>query len=143
MGAVLIVRTQAIQAHGLFDEQFALYSEEVEWQRRLSAGQRGVVAYCAEAVVTHYEGQSSQQIPTQRRIWFFQSRLREAWLAYGRGVAVVVQWGLLLQFSVEWLGAAAKWVLGHRRVLRQTQMQATAALLGGIWGWRPAVAKIW
>ncbi len=143
VGAVLVVRTAAIQLHGVFDEQFALYSEEVEWQRRLCAGKRGAVVYCADAVVTHYEGQSSQQIPTQRRIWFFQSRLRDAWLAYGRSVAEGVRWGLLVQFGMEWLSAAAKWVLGHRRALRLNQMQATAALLAGIWEWHPTAAVIW
>ena len=37
IGAVLLLRWEAVQAVGLFDERFFLYSEETDWQRRASA----------------------------------------------------------------------------------------------------------
>jgi GT2 family glycosyltransferase len=39
IGAVLLLRREAIDAVGLFDERFFLYAEEADWQRR--AGERG------------------------------------------------------------------------------------------------------
>ncbi|MFM7678224.1 MAG: glycosyltransferase family 2 protein [Roseiflexaceae bacterium] len=143
VGAVLMVRSATVRMHGLFDAGFALYSEEIEWQRRLAAGQAQRIAYVAEACVTHYEGQSSQQIPAQRLVWFFQSRLREATAAYGAGTARIVRYGLLVQYGAEWILEASKWVLGHKRALRHARMQGYAQLLGALWQWRMTPAQIW
>lgn len=143
VGAVLVVRTAVVQQRGLFDAGFALYSEEIEWQRRLTNGQRDGMAYVADALVMHYEGQSSQQIPAQRLIWFFQSRLREATLAHGVVTAAVVRGGLLMQYVGEWVLEAGKWLVGHKRLLRQERMHGYARLLGEIWRWRMTPAQIW
>lgn len=143
VGAVLVVRTTAVQAHGLFDAGFALYSEEIEWQRRLCGGQTNGMAYVADAHVTHYEGQSSQQIPAQRLIWFVESRLREATLAHGAGIATLVRVGLWLQYAGEWAIEACKWALGHKRTLRYARMHAYARVLGALWRWRMTPAQIW
>lgn len=143
VGAVLVMRTATVQQHGLFDAGFALYSEEIEWQRRLTQGQPARMAYVAEAVVTHYEGQSSQQIPAQRLIWFYQSRLRDATLAYGAGIATVVRWGVLVQYVGEWLLETGKWVLGHKRALRLERMHSYARVVQAIWQWRMTPAQIW
>ena len=143
VGAVLLVRRDDVRTHGLFDAGFALYSEEIEWQRRLTQGRANQMAYVAEAQVTHYEGQSSQQIPAQRLIWFFQSRLRDATLAYGHGVALIVRVGLIVQYVGEWAIEAVKWLVGHKRALRRDRMHVYARLLGALVQWRMTVAQIW
>lgn len=143
VGAVLMVRCNDVRRHGLFDAEFALYSEEIEWQRRLTQGRPNQMAYVAEALVTHYEGQSSQQIPAQRLIWFFQSRLRDATLAYGSGVARIVRAGLIAQYVGEWGIEALKWLLGHKRTLRRDRMQVYAQLLVALFQWQMTPAKIW
>jgi glycosyltransferase involved in cell wall biosynthesis len=143
VGAAVVVRSSVVQQRGLFDEGFALYSEEIEWQRRLTAAQPNAIAYVAEAVVTHFEGRSSAQIPAQRLIWFFQSRIRDAYLAFGAGVALVVRLGLVVMYVCEWLLEASKWVLGHKRALRATRMQTYRQLLQSLLVWRMHPAKIW
>jgi len=143
VGAAVVVRTSVVQQRGLFDEGFQLYSEEIEWQRRLTAAQPNAIAYVAEAVVTHFEGRSSAQIPAQRLIWFFQSRIRDAYLAFGAGVALVVRLGLVVMYVCEWLLEASKWVLGHKRALRATRMQTYRQLLQSLLVWRMHPAKIW
>ncbi len=52
IGAVLLVRKAALTDVGTFDEQFFLYAEETDWQRR--AHDRGWrVALCPEVVAVH------------------------------------------------------------------------------------------
>ena len=143
VGAVLLVRCADVRTHGLFDAEFALYSEEIEWQRRLTGGAPHRMAYVAEAQVTHYEGQSSQQIPAQRLVWFFQSRLRDATIAYGWWWGSVVRGGLMVQYVAEWLLEATKWVLGHKRDIRRARMHTYAHLVRALWQWRMTPAKIW
>jgi GT2 family glycosyltransferase len=143
VGAAVVVRTSVVQQRGLFDEGFQLYSEEIEWQRRLTAAQPNAIAYVAEAVVTHFEGQSSAQILTQRLIWFFQSRLRDATLAYGAGVAWLVRLALVVMYCGEWLLEASKWLVGHKRTLRATRMQTYIKLVASLLTWRMHPAKIW
>jgi N-acetylglucosaminyl-diphospho-decaprenol L-rhamnosyltransferase len=143
VGAAVVVRSSVVQQRGLFDEGFQLYSEEIEWQRRLTAAQPNAIAYVAEAVVTHFEGQSSAQIPAQRLIWFFQSRIRDAYLAFGAGVALLVRLGLVVMYVCEWLLEAGKWVAGHKRELRAHRMQTYAKLVESLLVWRMHPAKIW
>ena len=62
VGAVLLLRQEAIEDVGLFDERFFLYAEEADWQRR--AHRRGwTSAVCVDAVAEHAgAGTSSDSI---------------------------------------------------------------------------------
>ena len=52
IGAVLLIRSEALDDVGPFDEEFFLYAEEIDWQRR--ARTRGwQVALCREVTATH------------------------------------------------------------------------------------------
>ncbi len=56
-GACMLVRRQAYEQVGGFDERFFLYSEETDWQRRMrSAGYR--IVFTPAARVTHLGGAS-------------------------------------------------------------------------------------
>ena len=56
-GAALLVRRDAADAVGLFDEDFFMFGEEVDWQTRFRrAG--WAVWFCPDAVVTHVGGAS-------------------------------------------------------------------------------------
>jgi GT2 family glycosyltransferase len=143
VGAALVVRSERVQAVGLFDAGFKLYSEELEWQRRLTAGQPGAMVYLPTAVIEHYEGQSSSQIPTQRLVWFVQSRLRDAQLALGGGRRLVIQICSLTMYSIEWMSEASKWLLGHRRALRAERMRTYGAVVRAVIQWRMLPVQIW
>jgi GT2 family glycosyltransferase len=139
VGAALLVRRSAIERAGLLDAGFAMYSEELEWQRRISqqpavgsqhnqaasaAGCRPPPADCCRiiylpsAVIIHHEGKSSDQAPAQRYLNFQRARLREARMAYGQGFAGRLRLFLRAAYAAEMLPEAAKWLLGHKRSLR-------------------------
>ena len=143
VGAALVVRSARVQEVGLFDAGFALYSEELEWQRRLTAGQPGAMVYLPTAVIEHYEGQSSSQIPTQRLVWFVQSRLRDAQLALGSGWRLFIQICYLILYGSELLVESAKWLVGHRRALRAERIQTYGAVIRAVIQWRMLPVQIW
>jgi GT2 family glycosyltransferase len=75
MGAALVLRREALDEVGLFDEEFFLYSEEVDLQFRLrEAGWE--VHYFPEATVVHHESQFSAEIPERRINEMWRSRHR-------------------------------------------------------------------
>lgn len=133
VGAALLVRRAAIERAGLLDEGFFMYSEELEWQWRIqrSAGAGGnpAVAYLPAAVVTHYEGKSSEQDVPQRHVRFQRSKLRLAQLQYGRLFATLLRLFLLLGYGWELGSEAAKLLLGHRRELRRRRIGVYATIL--------------
>jgi GT2 family glycosyltransferase len=75
MGAALMLRREALEQVGLFDEGFFLYSEEVDLQYRLrQAGWE--VHYFPQATVVHHESQFSAGIPDRRINEMWRSRHR-------------------------------------------------------------------
>jgi hypothetical protein len=71
-------------------------------------------------------------MPVQRQIWFYQSRLREAFLAYGMPTMRIVQLCLWLMFAGELLIEMLKWALGHKRVMRHERMTGYRRLLTAV-----------
>ncbi|MBA3734365.1 MAG: glycosyltransferase family 2 protein [Actinobacteria bacterium] len=75
MGAALVLRREALDEVGLFDEDFFLYSEEVDLQARLQqAGWE--VHYFPELTVVHHESQFSADLPERRINEMWRSRHR-------------------------------------------------------------------
>jgi GT2 family glycosyltransferase len=75
MGAALVLRREALDQVGLFDEDFFLYSEEVDLQTRLRrAGWE--THYFPELTVVHHESQFSAGIPERRINEMWRSRHR-------------------------------------------------------------------
>ncbi len=75
LGAAVAVRGQAIVECGMFDETFYMYCEEIDWQWRMArAGWERWIA--PAAVVTHYGGQSTAQIPAASLLNLWTSRRR-------------------------------------------------------------------
>jgi N-acetylglucosaminyl-diphospho-decaprenol L-rhamnosyltransferase len=74
-GAALLLRREALDQVGPFDEGFFLYSEEVDLQVRLRrAGWE--VQYFPEVTVVHHESQFSAEIPERRINEMWRSRHR-------------------------------------------------------------------
>lgn len=68
VGAVLLLRWEALQEVGLFDERFFLYAEEADWQRRaLELG--WWTEWCTDAVAVH-TGAGTSSDPVRREILF-------------------------------------------------------------------------
>jgi N-acetylglucosaminyl-diphospho-decaprenol L-rhamnosyltransferase len=75
MGAALVLRREALDQVGLFDEEFFLYSEEVDLQARLRRAGWDV-HYFPQATVVHHESQFSAGIPERRINEMWRSRHR-------------------------------------------------------------------
>jgi GT2 family glycosyltransferase len=136
VGAALMVRREAIERAGLLDAGFLMYSEELEWQRRIRGvgdGRWGMVRpshppspiphplrimYLPTAVIIHHEGKSSEQAPARRYINFQRSRLRDARLVYGERFAATLRLFLRAAYAAELAIEGAKWLIGHKRSLR-------------------------
>ena len=75
MGAAIVLRREALAEVGLFDEDFFLYSEEVDLQFRLrQAGWE--VLYVPDVTVVHHESQFSAGVPERRINEMWRSRHR-------------------------------------------------------------------
>jgi N-acetylglucosaminyl-diphospho-decaprenol L-rhamnosyltransferase len=150
VGAALLVRRSAIERAGLLDAGFQMYSEELEWQRRIRGigdGGWGMVEtpcppspiphpprvmYLPDAVIIHHEGQSSQQAPAQRYLDFQRSRLRDAGMTYGTRFAAALRLFLRMAYGSELAIEAGKWLLGHKRALRAQRIKVYWQVLRGL-----------
>jgi GT2 family glycosyltransferase len=124
VGAAMFVRASAIRQIGALDEKnFFMYSEELDWCRRMKqAGWR--VVWHPNATVIHHEGKSSEQVSARRMQYFNTSKVRYFRKHHGAVRANLLRFTLMAQFVWQWLKEAAKSALGHRRAMRQERMQA-------------------
>ena len=74
IGSVLLVRAAALDAVGPLDEDFFLYAEEIDWQRRATT-QGWRVALCPEITATHV-GAGTGGDAAEREIHFHASHER-------------------------------------------------------------------
>lgn len=75
LGACMLLRRAAVEQVGLLDEGYFMYSEEVDYCRRLQDA--GWTLYWApEAEVVHYGGQSTRQAATEMFLRLYAGKLR-------------------------------------------------------------------
>lgn len=123
VGAAMFVRREAITAAGLLDESFFMYSEELDWCRRIKA-QGWRVVYLPTAQIVHHEGKSSEQVVPARHIHFQRSKIRYFRKHHGRLTAGLLRAFLLATYAYQLALEMAKWLLGHRRSLRRERVAA-------------------
>lgn len=135
MGACLMTRQEIARTVGGLDEGYFMYSEELDWCRRIKmAGWR--VVYLPTAQVTHYQGKSSEQVVAQRHIYFNRAKLRYFRKYHGRVPALILRLFLLLNYLAQMALEAGKGVVGHKRPLRWQRVHAYWLVLRS--GLRPA-----
>lgn len=128
VGAALLTRREVLEQVGLFDEGYFMYSEELDWQRRVrQAGWK--VVYLPDAIITHFEGKSSEQAPAARHIHFNSSKVLYFRKHHGAAAAGFLRIALLAMFAFEWALEAAKYLLGSQRALRQARLAAYSRLI--------------
>ena len=134
-GACLLVRRAVVEQVGLFDDAYFMYSEELDWQRRIRDAGWGIV-YLPTAQVIHYEGKSSEQVPALTHIRFSRSKIRYFAKHHGALAGWAVRVWLLVNYAYEWAVEALKWTVGHRRDLRWERMRTYSQVLrSGLRGW--------
>ena len=105
-GAFTIIRREALQAVGHFDERFFLYYEEVDLCRRIAAAGYEIW-YWPEVQVTHLGGESSKTVTSedfsssgsQLTLW----RMRSALLYYRKHHGLLGAW-LAARLEIAWNG---------------------------------------
>lgn len=116
-GAALITRREIVEQVGGLDESYFMYSEELDWCRRIrAAGWRAV--YLPAAQVIHHEGKSSEQAVTARHINFQRAKLRYYCTYHGRLACQALRFFLLASYLWQMGLEGVKGLLGHRRRLR-------------------------
>ena len=123
MGAALLARREAYAQVGGFDEGFFMYSEEVDWCRRMKMAGWQVV-YFPLARVIHHAGRSSEQVPAATHIRFNASKVRYFRKYHGALAAEVLRGFLLGNFAFQLALEAAKWLIGSKRSLRAARTAA-------------------
>ncbi len=127
-GAAMLVRREAWQEVGPLDEAFFMYSEELDWCRRFR--QKGwEIAYVPQAVITHYEGRSSEQVLAARHIHFETSKILYFYKYYGPLQAGFLRTFLWLTYVWRLAVETAKYLLRHKPALRRARMRAYAQVL--------------
>jgi hypothetical protein len=122
VGAALLLRRTAYQQVGGFDENFFMYSEELDLCRRLKTAGWQVV-HLPSAHLVHHEARSSAQVPAATHIRFNTSKVCYFRKYHGPVVAEVLRLWLLLNFAVQLLLETAKGALGHKRELRRARIE--------------------
>ena len=121
IGAALMIRRETWQEVGLFDEQFFMYSDEVDWCHRChDAGWD--VHYLPTAQIIHDEHKSARRIPVTSRARFHRSRVRYFRKYFGVGWATIIRLFFLMNYA--WLLAEeiAKWTIGRRHQVRRQRI---------------------
>jgi GT2 family glycosyltransferase len=73
-GASMIVRRAALDQVGLLDEDYFMYTEEVDWCYRMR--QTGwTIHWVPASIVTHYGGQSTRQVAEPMFLMLYQTKL--------------------------------------------------------------------
>jgi GT2 family glycosyltransferase len=135
VGACLMTRREVLEDIGLLDEAYFMYSEELDWCRRIKeAGWR--VIYLPRAKIVHHVGKSSEQAETERHINFQRAKLRYFRKFHGRFETAILRIVLLLNYFFQLILELGKGVLGHRRALRWQRVRSYWKVLRT--GLRPA-----
>jgi GT2 family glycosyltransferase len=123
VGACLMTRRAVVDQVGGLDEAYFMYSEELDWCRRIKAAGWRIV-YLPAAKVVHYMGQSSEQAVTARHIHFQRAKLRYFRRYHGRLVAALLRLFLLLSYLWQLGLEGSKAMVGHKRPLRWQRIRA-------------------
>jgi N-acetylglucosaminyl-diphospho-decaprenol L-rhamnosyltransferase len=108
--AAMLVRTQAAREVGFLDPRFFVYSDEVDFCRRLQdAGWR--VLYVPAARAIHHEQLSTGGVPERRIVEFARNRDLYLRLHHGPGAARAVRWLTAIPYAAR--AVAAVLLPGH------------------------------
>ncbi len=127
-GAAMLTRRAVWEQVGGFDEGFFMYSEELDWCRRVGAAGWRVV-YLPAARIIHHEGKSSEQVVAARHVYFQTSKVRYTRKYHGAAWAELLRFWLLGQYVWQLGLEGTKWLLGSRRELRAARVAAYREVL--------------
>lgn len=121
-GACMTVRRETIDEVGLLDEDYFMYSEELDWCFRIKkAGWK--IVYLPSARVVHHYGQSSEKDLPHRHIYFQDSKCKFFAKHYGILSGGLLRLFILATYVFQVGEEGIKFLLGHKRRLRRERLQ--------------------
>lgn len=127
-GACMMTRRDVYERVGGMDPGYFMYSEELDWCRRVKdAGFQTI--YLPSAQVLHHQGKSSEQAVTHRHINFNRAKLRYFRKYHGRAATALLRSVLLLTYVHQISVESLKYLLGHRRDLRTQRIASYVQVL--------------
>lgn len=120
-GAAMMVRRTMVDDVGPMDERYFMYSEELDWCRRIKAAGWRIVYY-PEAEIIHYVGKSSEQAIMARHINFQRAKLRYFRKFHGRAACLVLRLFLLANYAWQLILELIKGLLGSKRSVRHQRI---------------------
>jgi hypothetical protein len=127
-GAVMLLRADAFDAAGRFDEGFRMYFEETDLCRRLR--DRGhTVAFCPAAHATHQHGASARQTSV-RQVEYYLSYVRYFRKHHHRGSAAILRAAVATTALARMAALAIKYPpVDRRRAASLKEKEAACARL--------------
>jgi hypothetical protein len=122
IGACLLVRRAVFQQIGGFDENFFLYAEETDWQKRMRAAGWDIVFWPA-AEVTHLGGASGAGEELKVSTLFWQGQERYIWKHHGAWGWVAMRAGSLIGFLLRAGGYALLLLTPRRRACTPSKLR--------------------
>jgi N-acetylglucosaminyl-diphospho-decaprenol L-rhamnosyltransferase len=114
LGACMLIRREALDQVGLLDEQYFMYSEEVDLCSRLrSSGWR--LYWVPTAEVVHFGGQSTRQASADMFLRLYESKLIYFRKNYGRIHALAYKMLLMISSLVRILLVPLVWLEDSQR----------------------------
>jgi hypothetical protein len=128
IGACLLVRRSVIESVGGFDEQFFMYAEETDWQKRIRAAGHDV-RLCPAAVVTHLGGASGREQKAKINRAFFESLDRYELKHHGISGLLSMRLAMTIGCTLRLVGWTGAWcVASGRRAVAATKIKLMAWL---------------
>ena len=130
MGAVLVIRREAFEQVGPFDERYFMYFEETEWQQRLhDAGWRIALVPEARVLHLHRGGDEAVGVPTlmyldSARIYFRSHGRRDLAVRAVLASALLISYLALLAYR-----PFSRWVPAHRTIVAASLPRAWAGFV--------------
>lgn len=132
-GSALLTYRHIWETIGGLDERYIMYSEEMDWCKRVhDAGWQ--LVYVGDARIIHHSGQSTAQVKARSHVHFQHSKLRYFRKFHGRWVALILQVVLVLNYLIQIFIEGAKWIVGHKRPLRAERIVAYWIVLRSLLG---------
>ncbi len=129
IGACLLVRREVYQQVGGFDEQFFMYQEEADWQKRIrDAG--WLVMFTPSAEVMHIAGASGKEEPVRINQHFFESLDKYLLKHHGLPGFVHLRVAMLVGCLLRWAGWSVVALVPSRRRFAEKRAHHHAKLFG-------------
>ncbi|MBE7158101.1 MAG: glycosyltransferase family 2 protein [Rhodospirillales bacterium] len=106
IGACLLLRREVYEQVGGFDEQFFMYQEEADWQKRIRA-KGWQIAFTPTAEVIHLAGASGRAEPVRVKGHFFESLDKYVCKHHGVTGFLLVRGAMLVGCTARAVGWAA------------------------------------